>query len=97
MTFLCRSTTLDSFVKAYKASEMKGYFPYECFNTPNKLGEQQLPLYDDFYSKLKNSNPLDKDIDNYQKLLITGITEEKALKNYASKPNHLGIGKLHLP
>ena len=53
MKFLGGATTSDSFLKAYKASELKGYFPYEWFDTPNKLDEQQLPSYDDFYSKLK--------------------------------------------
>ena len=59
---------------------MKGYFPYEWFDTPNKLDEQQLPSYDAFYSKLKNSNPLDKEYDYFQKLLNTGLTKEQALK-----------------
>ena len=36
MKFLGGATTLDSFLKAYKASELKGYFPYEWFDTPNK-------------------------------------------------------------
>ena len=85
MKFLGGATTLDSFLKAYKASELKGYFPYEWFDTPNKLDEQQLPSYDDFYSKLKNSNPLDKEFDDYQKLLNTGITEEQALKKLGLK------------
>ena len=85
MKFLGGATTLDSFLKAYKASELKGYFPYEWFDTPNKLDEQQLPSYDDFYSKLKNSNPLDKEFDDYQKLLNTGITEEQGLKKLGLK------------
>ena len=64
---------------------MKGYFLYECFDIPNKLDEQQLPSYDYFYSKLKSSNPLNKEFDDYQKLLNTGITEEKALKKLGLK------------
>ena len=48
MKFLGGATTFDSFLKAYKASEMKEYFLYEWFDTPNKLDEKQLPLYD-FY------------------------------------------------
>ena len=79
------ATISDSFLKAYKASEMKGYFPYEWFDTPNKLDEQQIPSYDDFYGKLKNSNPLDKKHDDFQKLLNTGITEEQALKKIGLK------------
>ena len=89
MKFLGGATTLDSFLKAYNASELKGYFPYEWFNTPNKLDKQQLPSYDDFYSKLKNSDPLDKEFDDYQKLLITGRTEEQALKKLGLKTNQL--------
>ena len=64
---------------------MEGYFPYEWFVAPNMLDEQQLPSYDDFYSKLKNSNPLDKKYDDFQKLLNTGITEEEALKKLGLK------------
>ena len=85
MKFLDGATTLDSFLKAYKTSELKRYFPYEWFDTPNKLDEQQLPSYDDFYSKLKNSNPLDKEFDEYQKLPNTGITEKEALKKLGLK------------
>ena len=60
MKFLGGAATSDFFLKAYKASELKGYFPYEWFDTPSKLDEQQLHSYDDFYSNLKNSNSLDK-------------------------------------
>ena len=85
MKFLGGATTLDLFLKAYKATEMKGSFPYEWFDTPNKLDEQQLPSYDDFYSKLKNSNPLYKEADDYQKLFNTGITDEQTLKKLGLK------------
>ena len=81
MNFLGGATTLDYFLKANKASEVKGFLPYEWFDTPNKLDEQQLPSYDDLYSKLKNSNPLDKEYDIFQKLLNYGLSEEQALKN----------------
>ena len=80
MKILDGATTLDSFHKAYKASEMKEIFPYMCFDTPNKLDDQQLPPYDDFYSKLENSNPLDKELDGFQTLLKPGLTEEQAIK-----------------
>ena len=64
---------------------MKGYSPYEWFDTLNKLDEQQLPSYDGFYSKLTKSNPLDKEYDDFQKLLNTEITEEQALKKLGVK------------
>ena len=53
------------------------------------LDEQQLPSYDDFYTKLKNSNPLDKDYDGFQKLLKTGLTDEQALKKLGLKTKPL--------
>ena len=57
----------------------------DTFNTSGlilskKLDKHQLPLYDDFYSKLKNCNPLDKEDDGFEKLLITGYSEEQILK-----------------
>ena len=64
---------------------MKGYFPYGWFDTSNKLHEQQLSSSDDFYSKLKNSNPLDKEYDYFQKFHNTRLTEEKALKKHGLK------------
>ena len=56
--------------------------PYEWSDTPNKLDEKQLRSYDDFYNELKNSNPGEVAI---QKLLNTGITEERALKKLGLK------------
>ena len=50
MDFLGRATTLSSFLKAFEASELKTYFPYQGFDTPNKLDDQQLPSYDDFFT-----------------------------------------------
>ena len=34
--FLGGATSLDSFLKAYKTSETKGFFPYEWFDSPKK-------------------------------------------------------------
>ena len=61
MKFLGGATTLDSFLKAYKASETKGFFPYEWFDNPEKLDFPELPPYEAFFSKFRNNNPLDKD------------------------------------
>ena len=43
MKFLGGATTLDSFLKAYKASELKGYFPYEWFDTAKSLMNNNYP------------------------------------------------------
>ena len=63
-----RGNYSDSFLKAYKASETKGFFPYEWFDNPDKLDFPELPPYEAFFSKLRNNNPLDKDTIDYEKL-----------------------------
>ena len=60
MKLLGGATTLDFFIKTYKASELKGYFLYEWFDSSIELDEQQLPPGDNFDDKLKNSKTLDK-------------------------------------
>ena len=37
--------SLDSFLKTYKTSEMKGFFPYEGLDDPEWLNKSQLPPY----------------------------------------------------
>ena len=59
MNFLGGATSLDSFLKAYKSSETKGFFPYEWFDHPDKLQNPELPPYGAFYSKLRSCNPLE--------------------------------------
>ena len=68
MKLLGGATTQDSFLKAYKASETKGFFPYEWFDNPDKLDFPGLPPYEAFFSKLRNNDPLDKDFTDYEKL-----------------------------
>ena len=68
MKFLGGATSLDSFLKAYSASKTKGFFPYEWFDNADKLDFRELTPYEAFFSKLRNSNPLDKDFIDYEKL-----------------------------
>ena len=80
MKFLGGATTLVSFLKAYKASETKGFFPYEWFDSPDKLDYTESPSYEAFFSKLRNHNPLEKDFNYYQKLVNGGLAQKSALK-----------------
>ena len=68
MNFPGGATSLDSFLKAYKTAETKGFFPYECFDCPQRMNNSELPSYDAFFSKLRNVNPLEKDYSDYQNL-----------------------------
>ena len=91
MNFLVGATSLDSFLKPYKTSETKGFFPYEWFNCPQKMNNSELPPYDAFFSKLRNVNPLEKDYSDYQNLLSSGLKTEEALcKMKLSKPPSSG-------
>ena len=86
MKFLGEATTLDSFLKAYKASETKtkGFFPYEWFDNPDKLDFPGLPPSEAFFSELRNNNPLDKDFTDYEKLRKSGLDEQQAVKKLQS-------------
>ena len=79
MNFLGGATSLDSFLRAYKTAETKGFFPYEWFDCPQKVNNSELPSYDAFFSKLRNVNPLEKHISDYQNLLRNGLKSEEAL------------------
>ena len=79
MNFLGGATSLDSFLKAYKTKETKGFFPYEWFDCPEKMNNKELPPYDSFFSVLRNSNPLEKDYNDFQHLVNSGLTTEQAV------------------
>ena len=40
-------------MKAYGSESEKSWFPYECFDVPEKLDFPGLPEYENWYSKLK--------------------------------------------
>ena len=96
MNFLGGATSLDSFLKVYKTSETKGFFPYEWFDHPDKMQNPKLPPYDAFYSKLRSCNPLETEYTDYVNLLESGLTTEQALiKLKLSKPPPTGIENYH--
>ena len=78
-TFLGGAKSLDSFLKTYKTSETKGFFPPEWFDCPQKIKNIEFPPYDALFSKPRNVNPLEKDHSDYQKLLSCGVKTEEAL------------------
>ena len=87
MNFLGGATSLDSFLKAYKTSETKGFFPYEWLDHPDKMLNTEVPPYDAFYSKLRSCTPFEPEYTNYVNLLKSGLTTEQAvIKLKLSKP-----------
>ena len=85
LDFLGGVTTLVNFLKAYGASEEKGFFPYESFDSAEKLNETQLPPNESFWSKLKNHNVLSVDYDKFMDCKKRGIEEKEALKKLKLK------------
>ena len=79
MNFLGGATSLDFFLKTYKTKDTKGFFPYEWFDCPEKKNNKELPPYDSFFSVLRNSNPLEKDYNDFQNLVNSDLTTEQAV------------------
>ena len=79
MNFLGGATSLDSFLKAYKTEETKGFFPFGWFVNPEKFNSKELPPYDFFFSKLRNINPLEKGYNDFENLSTTGLSSEQAV------------------
>ena len=48
-------------MKAYECETVKSWFPYEWFDTPEKLDFPGLPKYEEWYSKLKGEYVLTRD------------------------------------
>ena len=91
MNALGGATNLDSFLKAYKASETKKFFSYEWFDHPGKM-QNTVPPNDTLYSKLRSCNPLENEYKDYANLLKSGLTTEQAVvKLQPSKPSPTGI------
>ena len=94
MNFLGGATSLDSFLKAYRTSKTKGFFPYEWFDHPDKMQNTEVPPYDSFYSKFRCCKPLEAEYTDYVNLLKSGLTTEQAVvKLKLSKPPPTGIEK----
>ena len=72
LNFLGGATSLDSFLKAYKTEETKGFFPYEWFDNPEKLNNKELSPYDSFFCKLRNINLLEKDYNDFENFITSG-------------------------
>ena len=77
MNFLGGATSLDSFLKAHKTSETKGFFPYEWFDHLNKMQNTELLPYDAFHCKLRSCSHLGTEYTDYVILLRRGLATEQ--------------------
>ena len=63
----------------------KDFFPYEWFDSPNKLDATFIPPSECFFSKLRDHNPLEKEFTDFTKLLNSGLSQQEALKKLRLK------------
>jgi hypothetical protein len=54
--YLAPGFSYSQYLKAYKCTEQKGFFPYEWMTSLDKLNVSQLPPHEAFFSTLKNEN-----------------------------------------
>ena len=59
--YLAAGTSLDKFYKAYEVESPKGYFPYEFFDSLDKLDYPGLPPKEAFYSTLTKKSISDQE------------------------------------
>ena len=74
MKFLGGATSLDSFLKAYKTIETKRFSNYERFDCTLKLSNKELSAYDSVFNILRNSNPFQKDYNDFENLVLSGLS-----------------------
>jgi len=60
-SYLAPNYSYDAFIKAYKCKIEKGFFPYDYFDSYDKLNETELPSHDKFFSTMKNKNISDEE------------------------------------
>ena len=61
INYLGPGTSYEKWVKAYECETVKSWFPYDWFDSPEKLDFQGLPKYEDWYSKMKGGYVLTRD------------------------------------
>ena len=60
-SYLAPNYSYDAFIKAYKCKLEKGFFPYDWFDSYDKINNTELPSHKCFYNKLKNTNITDEE------------------------------------
>ena len=61
INYLAPGTSHEKWVKAYECETVKSWFPYDWFDTPEKLDFRGLPKYEAWYSKLKGEYVLTRE------------------------------------
>ena len=59
-SYLAPNYSYDAFIKAYKCKLEKGFFPYDYFNSYDKINNTELPPHEAFFNNLRNKNISDE-------------------------------------
>ena len=90
--YLAAGSSYSQFLKAYGSDIPKGIFPYEWFDTFEKLNFPHLPPASEFYSSVKKENSIKND-DDYKKLIkIWNDNQMTCFKDYLIYYNNLDTG-----
>ena len=90
--YLAAGSSYSQFLKAYGCEIPKGIFPYEWFDSFDKLKYTSLPEMEDFYSTLSKGNPLKTEAD-YLKLKEIWISQGmQTFQDYLIYYNNLDTG-----
>jgi len=79
INYLGPGTSYEKWVKAYGCKAVKSWFPYEWFDTPEKLDFPGLPKYEEWYSRLKGEYVLTLD----QWVRCQRLFKEKGMRTFA--------------
>ena len=66
--FIAPGYSYDKYLKAYKCTQTKGFFPYEWMDSLDKLNHKRLPSREAFYSRLKGCGIAEEDYAYCQKV-----------------------------
>ena len=86
LLYLSPGTSLDDFLLAYASGDpqqRKFWFPYEKMRSLTDLQKTEMPLYGDYYSRLKGHNTLETERRRYEGLLESGLSKKDALLKMA--------------
>ena len=68
INFVGPGVSLDKYLKTYKVGQTKQFFPYEYFDSLDKLKDNSLPEKDKFYSKLRDEHISDENYEHCRKI-----------------------------
>ena len=90
--YLAAGCSYEKFLKAYGCDIPKGVFPYEWFDSLEKLDCTSLPEMKDFYSTMKMSNPLESESEYEELRNLWNKNGMRTFRDYLIHYNNLDTG-----